>query len=133
MVTGQGTVGVVVGIEDEERISAVELVHRGQVQALDRRLALPLQRMMHDEHIKEQHGQRVQVCLGAGQRLAAHHFGRHEARRPQHPHLLALVYGDVVIVANERVAGIGIEKDVAERDVTIAQPFGMELQVDLPE
>ncbi len=55
VVPRHGPVGIVVRVKDKERLGAVELVHRRQIQALDRQFSLALQGMVDHQHVEKQY------------------------------------------------------------------------------
>src|SRR6185503_13014006 len=84
---------------------------------------------MHHEHVEQQYRERKEIGLRAGNSLASDDLRRHEAWRAVDRAVRLVVNSNVVVVANQDLAGAGIEESVSERDIAVAQTTCVKLQV----
>ncbi len=125
---GDGPVRAVLGIEDEKRLGAVEFFHRGQVEAGDLALAPALERMVHHEDVEKDDRERIEIGADVGPRFLAHDLGRHEARGAEDIAEAFTIDRDVVVVADGNLARLGIEENVAEGNIAVAEAERVEPQ-----
>ena len=80
-----------------------------------------LQRVIVEKNQKQDGGQRISVGLGIGKHLAlaVDDFGSHVSGLAQNARAGA-VFGDVVGIADQHVAGLGIDEEIAVIEVLIA-------------
>ena len=118
------TVGIVVGIEDEDGVHAIESLFRRPVESRNVGDTLAVQRMVHHHHIEQNRRERVQVRLDAGCCLAAHEFRRSKAQQPGRA---GRTFRHNVVRVNEKhIARIGIEEEVARRQIAVTQALQMQ-------
>ena len=123
-----GTVRVVRGVEDEQRLRAEEPSLGLPIEAGERQFAATLERVVEHEQVEQQDRKRVEVGRGRRLRLASDHLRCHEARRSQDACGLVAVDADVVVVADQRVSRPRVEEDISQADVPVAQPLGVQFE-----
>ena len=126
MDSDQRPIRVVVRVKYENRVRAECPQLSGSIEYHNRRFAPPLQRIAANKYVVQQHCQRVFIGLGCALRLSAVNFGCCKVGGIK-IYALGLVRADIVVIANEDLAVVRIEEDVAERDVALAQAFRMKL------
>src|SRR4051812_12528803 len=109
-----GRVGIIKGIENKDWLRAVELFHRRQVEAFDRQLFLPFQRMMDHEHVEQKNGQREEVCLRIRRCLSTDNLWSHKTRRTVNAAFSLSVNRHIIIITDEHFTRFGVEESISE-------------------
>ena len=116
-----GPVAGVHRIEDEHRILAAEAPAGRLVEAADRQLHLALEGVVAGEQPEQQHRQGKEVAVSPGPGLPQQHLRGHEPRGAQHGARLGPVHRDVVVVADQDATAGGLQEEVAQGDVLVAE------------
>src|SRR5262249_43748659 len=125
MKTRHRPVGSIFRMEDEEGLITIKLGHCRVIKTFDQRFSLTLEGVVHHKHVEEEHGEREQIRLYARQRDPLHDFRGHETRRTEDTSISFSINRHVIVVADNAIPVVGVEKNVAERDVAITEPLGM--------
>lgn len=112
-------VGVVVGVKDKDRLLPVDAHFVIGCEA-GRSAAHALQRVMAEEQGEQMHREGISVRLRVGQLIAQHDLRRHIARDTEDAGVIAGIAG-VVVVADEKLPGVGVEEEVRSVQVGIAE------------
>src|SRR5713226_2355947 len=84
--------------------------------------------MVHHEHIEQQHREREEVSLCAWTCIASHNLRGHETHRAIDTTASSVIDGHIIVIADQDFTCSRVEKNVTERDVSITQTLGVQLQ-----
>ena len=129
MIARNRPIAGVVGIKDKKWSRSVQAGHGRQIEAANLCFSRSLERMVVNKHIEEQNRQREKISFGAGSGLAPNDLWGHEAGCAADSSALAVVHAHIVVVTDAHFAIFGVEKNVAEGYIAIAESFGVELSV----
>jgi hypothetical protein len=118
-------------IENKHRILAVEADFRRKVPASQLAFEIAVHRMMPHPKIKQQNGQRMQIGFGGGIGFGKDHLGRHEFKRSLDLAFRLAVHAHIVVVADEHIARLRVEHEVAGRDVAVAVAAEMKRSISV--
>ena len=127
VVAGQRSVAIIARVENEERVNSIQLGKSRRIEAAYLRLSRTLERVVIDQHIEEKNRERKEICLDCGEGLTTLDLWGHEACRSDST--ITALNADIIVVTNSHFASFGIKKDVSERNIVIAEPFGVELAI----
>ena len=126
---GGGLVGIVgqcvasvLRVEDEDGRFAVDFAFGGQVPAAAAIFQFAVQRVMPYPQLKQQHRQRMQIGFRRGGCFIADEIGSHVLHRAPDLTGGVAIDSDVVVIADQDLAGARVEHQVAFGDVAITHP-----------
>ena len=119
------SVGLIIRIKNKHRICSVQLHSGSHIHTFDTCFQLSFQWMINHKKVKQQYRQRVPIRILRWSFLSPDNLRSHKTRCTKYSARLAVIERNIVIITNQHITIIRIEKQITKGNILVFRSHSM--------